>query len=383
MVKWTRRAFVSAAMATAAATKMRAKEHGATGFVFLGCTAKGDGEGIRVAKWNGSSGVLSDLRLAYRANQPSFMVAAERHGKWLLFSGHQPSPTEAALSSFRVMPSGDLQVINTVTVPDQEESFIQIVVDRTCRCLVSASYRTSMVRSFKVGPDGHLSGPISEFKLTGSGPNPRRQATAHAHGAVISPDNKFALINDLGSDRIMVYKMNAATAEMTPNNPPYYTAAPGSGPRHLAFHPHGRWAYAISELDSSLTFFHWDPTKGVLTKVDVTSTLAPGADVAKNRACEVIIDKTGRFLYACNRGPNEELLVYKIGSDGRLNLLERTPLGGKEARHFAIAPDGEFLLAAEQFSDRVGVFSRNPSTGELEATGRTYPVDKASCIVFA
>jgi 6-phosphogluconolactonase len=353
------------------------------GYVFVGSTAKGELEGIHVAKWDDSAGTLSGLRVAFAASQPSFIYAVENHGQWLLFSGHQPTPSEAALSSFRVTPSGDLQVINTLTMPDLEESFIQIVVDRTHRCLVSASYRTSYVRSFKVAQDGRLSGPVSQFQLQGSGPNPRRQKTAHAHGAVIAPGDNFALINDLGSDRIMVYRLNTESAEMTPNDPPYYAASPGSGPRHTAFHPNGKWAYCVSELNSTLTFFHWDGVKGVLTKVAVTSTLPPGGNVTKNRAGEVIIDKSGRFLYSCNRGYLEEQLVYGIGADGRLTLVERTPLGGKESRHYAIDPSGRFLVVAEQFSNKVGVFTRDPSSGKLQDTGRTYPVDAASCIVFA
>lgn len=381
---WTRRAFVSAATAALFSGRAFAKGRGKTGsYVFIGCTDKGPREGIHVANWDATAGMLTELRLAFAASQPSFMYAVENHGDRLLFSGHQPTPSKAALSAFRVRPSGGLQVINTLTMPDLEESFIQIVVDRTHRCLVSASYRSSKVRSFKVARDGHLSGPVSEFQLHGSGPNPRRQSTAHAHGAVIAPGNNYALINDLGSDRIMVYKLNAAIAEMTANDPPYHACTPGSGPRHTAFHPNGKWAYCVNELNSTLTFFHWDGERGVLTEVAVTPTLPSGSNVAKNRAGEVIIDKSGRFLYSCNRGYAEELLVYGIGADGRLTLVERAPLGGKEARHYAIDPSGNFVVVAEQFSDKVGVFTRDPSTGKLQDTGRTYPVDKASCIVFS
>jgi 6-phosphogluconolactonase len=379
---WTRRAFVSTGLTAVVAAKVGAKGVAMAEYIFIGGTAKGEGEGIHVAKWDANAGTLSGLRLAIDVIQPSFMVAAEKAGQWLLFSGHQLSPTEAALSSFRITASGDLQLVNTVKVPDEEESFIQLALDKTNRCLVSASYRTSKVRSFEVGADGHLSEPVSEFQLAGSGPNSKRQTTAHAHGAVVAPGNNFALINDLGSDKIMVYKLNPLTAKMTPNDPPFYSAAPGSGPRHLAFHPNGKWAYSINELDSTLTLLAWDGVKGTLKKLDVTQTLPPDADVSKNRAGEVIIDKAGRILYACNRGPSEELLVYSISADGRLSLVERTPLGGKEARHFAIDPSGNFVVVAVQASDQVSVFSRNQQSGELKATGRTYPANKASCVVF-
>jgi 6-phosphogluconolactonase len=380
MMSWTRRSFLSAGAAAAFAYGIDRAP--AAEYIYVGSTAKGDGQGIHVAEWNPSAGTLSNLRLAFPANQPSFMFAAQRGGQRFLFSGHQPRPDQAALSSFHAGASGDLKLINTITVPDQEESFIQIVVDRTCRTLVAASYRTSKVRSFRISEDGHLSNPISEFELTGHGPNARRQTTAHAHGAAIPPDNQFALVNDLGSDRIMTYKMDPATATLTPNHTPYFAAAPGSGPRHIAFHPNGKWAYCICELNSTITFLKWDSNAGVLTLAETTPTLPEGVDVARNRAGEVVIDHAGRFLYACNRGAAEELLAYSIGHGGHLSLVCRVPIGGREARHFAIAPNGKFLVVAEQFTNNVHVFSRSQQDGKLQDTGNKYPVDLASCIVF-
>lgn len=387
MSLWTRRAFIGTGVPALLAQKVIAKERSAMAdYIIIGSTSKGEGAGIRVAKWNDNAGTLSDLRLGFAAQQPSFMCAVENHAGSLMFSGHQPTPSQAALSSFRVTPSGGLAVINTLTMPDLEESLIQIVVDRTHRCLVSASYRTSKVRSFHIATDGRLSGPVSEFHLHGSGPNPHRQAEAHAHGAVIAPGNNFALINDLGSDRIVVFKLNVATAEMAPNTPPYYAAPPGSGPRHTAFHPNGKWAYCVSELSSTLTLFDWDGVRGILSERQTISTLPStrraGADTTKNRAGEVIVDSSGRHLYSCNRGLFQELLTFRIGADGRLSLLERTPLNGEEARHFQISPSGRFVVVAEQFSDRVGVFRRDVDSGKLLATGTTYPAKMASCIVF-
>lgn len=351
-------------------------------YVYVGSTGKGEGEGIHMGKWDSSTGTVSDMKLAFQATQPSFLVSGQKKGKRFVFSGRQPQPTMAALSSFEVDSSGSLKVINTIDLEDLEESLIQIVLDKRCDCLVSASYRSSKVFSFTVATDGRLSGPVSKFQLSGSGPNPRRQTTAHAHGAVISPDNGFALINDLGTDKIMVYKLAASSAVLTPNTPPFFNGRPGSGPRHLAFHPSGKWAYCISELDSTLNVLNWDAKTGQLTFVESVPTLEVGFDISKNRAGEVIVDKSGHFLYACNRGPAEELLAYSIESDGRLKFIARTPLGGKEARHFALSPDGRHLVVAEQFTNFVTVFSRDLRTGELKATGNKYPVNRPSCVVF-
>lgn len=388
MTEWTRRTFLSASAATialsrpSAAAMMKEPTQRGGKWIYVGSTAVGEGEGIHVGDWNAADGTIGNLRLAYACTQPSFQITAHTPDGSFLFSGHQPQPDKAALSSFRVMPNGDLKVINTVDLEDQPESFIQIVLDKTHRALVSASYRTSKVRSFQVGSDGHLSETVSEFTLTGSGPNQRRQTTAHAHGAVISPDNKFALVNDLGSDKIMVYKLDPASAKLTPNDIPFYQAKPGVGPRHTAFHPSGRWAYSINELDSTITTMSWDAKTGVLTTIDNTATTEPGVDISKNRAGEVIFDSTGKLLYACNRGAAEELLVYKVGGDGKLTLASRAPLGGKEARHYAISPDGGYIVVAEQATNFASVFKRDRSSGGLTPTGNKYAVSKASSISF-
>jgi 6-phosphogluconolactonase len=260
---------------------------------------------------------------------------------------------------------------------------VHLALDHTQRTLVAASYGSSKILSVRVSPDGNLSAPVTQIHLTGHGPNASRQKSPHAHGVCATPGNRFILINDLGTDRIMIYKLDPETAELTPNNPAFFSAAPGSGPRHTTFHPNGRWAYSINEINSTISLMNWDAKQGVLTLVDNYPTLPPGGDVANNRAGEVIIARQGRFLYACNRGAVEEMLTYSIGREGRLTLVERTTLSGKEARHFAVSPDDGYLLVAEQFSDKVAVFSRDREKGTLQATSGSYDLPTPSCIIFA
>jgi 6-phosphogluconolactonase len=379
--KFTRRSFVTIAAGTFASTRLRAAQNLPPSLVYVGSTAEGTKDGIHVARWNAESHTLSDLHLAFPARSAGFLAQSNLHGTHRLFAGHQSAPKVGALSSFRIEPSGDLHLINTITAP--EFDMVHIALDRTQRCLIAASYSSGKILSVKISPDGHLSEPVSQFQFSGHGPIAARQASSHAHGVAIAPDNRFVLINDLGTDRIMVYKLNAETAELTPNDPPFFTAAPGSGPRHMSFHPNGKWAYSINELDSTITVFRWDAASGVLTVLANTPTLLPGGDVATNRAGEIVFDAAGHFLYACNRRAVEELVSFSIGQDGHLTLIGRTPLGGKEARHFALSPDGKFLLVAAQFTNKVSVFSRNRKTGTLKSTSTHYPVDGASCILFA
>ncbi len=264
--------------------------------------------GIHVATWNPSNGTLANLRLAMQADNAAFLATSKRY----LFAGHQLPAKMGALSAYQIGPTGDLQLINTINVP--EFDFVHTAVDHTGQALITASYGSGKVLSAKIAPDGHLSAPVSQFQLTGHGPNASRQASPHAHGVAIAPDNRFVLINDLGTDRIMIYKLNAATAELTPNNPPYFETAPGSGPRHTAFHPSGKWAYSINELDSTITQMGWNAATGVLTLASNTPTMPPGSDVTAGRAGEVVFDKTGRFLYACNRAAIDDIVVYSVGN---------------------------------------------------------------------
>lgn len=381
-VIWTRRSFVSAAVTTLASTKLPAMNQPVSQLVYIGSTDnKSKGDGIHTALWNPEMRTLSNLRQVAPITSAGFLAVGKLSGLRVLYAGHQGSGNVGAVSSYGIEPSGDLTPINTVTIPDFD--MVHLAVDHSNRCIVAASYGSGKVLSVKIAPDGKLSNPVSQIQLSGHGPNASRQKSPHAHGVVISPDNRFALINDLGTDRIMIYRLNEATAQLTANDPAFFTAAPGSGPRHTTFHPNGKWAYSINEIDSTITQMNWDATKGVLTLSATAPTLAAGGDVANNRAGEVIIDKTGRFLYACNRGAVEELLVYSIAQDGRLDLVSRVPFGGKEARHFAISPDEDSLLLAEQFSNKVSVFSRDPKNGSLKITPNRYDVTNASCIVFA
>ncbi len=379
---WTRRTFVSAVAATLTTAKLQAVEKPVDQIVYIGSTDnKGGGDGIHSGNWTAEARTLANLRQVAPITAAGFLALGTVSGRKHLFAGYQAASKAGALSSYRIENNGDLSLINTVTTPDFD--MVHLAVDHKAASIVAASYGSGKVVSVTIANDGKLSNPVSQFQLSGHGPNASRQNSPHAHGVAISPDNRFALINDLGTDRIMVYQLNASTAELTANDPAYFAAAPGSGPRHLTFHPNGMWAYSINELDSTITQLTWDATKGVLALVATTPTLSPGGDVANNRAGEVVIDKSGKFLYACNRGSVEELLVYAIDANGHLNLLSRIPFGGKEARHFAISPDGSSFVLAEQFSNRVSVFSHDSKTGLLKETGHQYEVSTPSCIAFA
>jgi 6-phosphogluconolactonase len=198
---------------------------------------------------------------------------------------------------------------------------------------------------------------------------------------VLSPDNRFVFVPDLGLDKIFAYRLDPAQAALTANDPPFATVPPGSGPRHFAFHPNGKFAYSINEMKSSVTVFSYDRTKGALTGLQTVSNLPEGYTGVDNSA-EIDVDAAGKFLYASNRG-HDSITIYKIDSrKGTLTTVDRVLTQGKTPRGFKIDPTGRYLFAANQDSGSIVVFRRNAATGRLTPTGQTVNVGSPVCIQF-
>jgi 6-phosphogluconolactonase len=230
-------------------------------------------------------------------------------------------------------------------------------------------------------PNGALSKAVSRFQYNGHGADPQRQAAPHTHCTTVSPDNHYVLVNDLGLDRISVYRLDPLTAVLTPNDPPFYEALPGSGPRSFTFHPGGKWAYSLNEIANTVDALAWDPERGVLTRLQNISTLPEGFN-GSNTTATVAVDSVGRFLYASNRGDNS-IAVFSIDDrDGKLKPVQHVDCGGKTPRHFALDPGNQWLLVANQDSSNIVVFARNTRSGLLTPTGREYPLSHPVCIVF-
>ena len=206
----------------------------------------------------------------------------------------------------------------------------------------------------------------------------------------LSPDDRFLLVSDLGSDQISVFPIDPGTARLGP--PALFSNdRPGSGPRHIAFHPNGRWVYSINELDSTIDLFLWNTTssrtnpQGLLVKTAGagTKTVAPDFPVAKNTAAEIAISADGHFLYASNRG-EDSLVVFSISTtDGALTLVERISCGGKTPRQFTLTPTGNWLICGDEDSATIAVFRRDPATGRIGGPTQTVPLDSPLFTLFA
>lgn len=349
--------------------------------LFVGTQTGEASKGIYAYSFDAATGELTQVGLAVEAEFPTFLALTPDRKTLVAcnemdeFEGKKVGGVE----SFRVEPGvAKLKKVNQVS--SEGSGPCHVNVDHTGRCAFAANYGEGSAASYRLGKDGRLSDAVSAFHYTGSGPKVS-QEKARGHRVTPSPDNRFLLVNDLGSDRIHVYRLDAATAKLTPNDPPEYKTKVGSGPRAFRFHPNGKWAYCVNELDSTVTVLDWDAQRGVLTAKQAISNL-PEGHTGPSAPSEGVLDRAGHFLYVANR-LDDFMVTYAVSpSDGKLTLVGRSSCGGKTPRHIALDPTERWLLIANQDSDHISVFARDEKTGKLAATGRDFPLSKPQCVLF-
>lgn len=372
---------LSAASAAAAAPgALRAKEF----LVFIGTYTGAKSKGIYVARFDTSTGRLSEPTLAAEVASPSFL-AVHPNGRFLYSVnevGNFAGSPAGAVSAFEIdRINGGLKLLNQSS--SRGAGPCHLIVDPTGRNVLVANYGGGSVAVLPIGRDGTL-GPASAFiQHTGSSVNPRRQREPHAHAVALSPDYRFAFVADLGLDQVRVYRFDARQGTLTPHEPAFAKVAPGSGPRHFAFHPSGKFAYVINEMLCTVTAFRYDARRGTLTETQTISTLPEGQGLEPDfSTAELIVHPSGKFLYGSNRG-HDSLVVFRIDPQrGTLTRVQHQSTQGKTPRHFAIDPTGGWLLAENQNSDSIVVFRLDPATGRLTPTGQPLAVPTPVCVCF-
>jgi 6-phosphogluconolactonase len=340
--------------------------------VFIG---RGD-KNIHVANFDTSTGALTDVRQVAELPGPSFICLSPNH-KFLFAVSEGHDAQSSAISAFSVGRDGSLAFINRQ--PSGGSGPCHVSVDPQGKCVMAANYGSGSMVAFPLQADGSL-GPQSAFFQDhgSSGVVPDRQDGPHAHCVITDPADRYAFDCDLGLDQVLSYKIDPATATLTPNDPPFFAGKPGAGPRHLAFHPNGRFAFVINELDSAIVSLAYDAAKGTFSAIQ-TSALLPEDFTGKSTAAEVAVHPSGKFVYGSNRG-HDSIAVFACDPEtGKLTLVERHPSGGKTPRNFEIDPTGAFLLAANQ-SGNVVVFRIDPATGKLRETGHSIEIPIPMCV---
>jgi 6-phosphogluconolactonase len=349
--------------------------------VYVGTYTGPNSKGIYAFRFDTASGKLDPIGLAGEMVRPSFL-ALHPNNQYLYAVSElgNDGREKGAITAFRIdRKSGILSPLNTVS--SGGGGACHLVVDKTGKSLVAANYGTGSTAAFSVSPDGRLTGPTSVIQHSGSSVDPRRQRGPHAHAVVLSPDNRFVFVPDLGLDQIRVFKLDAAKALLTPNDPPFVSVKPGSGPRHFAFSPAGKFAYSLHEMGSMVTAFAYDAGSGRSTGFQTISTLPAGFKGVNNSA-EIEVDAKGRFVYASNRG-HDSITVFAIDpQQGTLTVVENVLTQGKTPRNFKIDPSGRFLLAANQDSNNIVVFRIDQKTGRLTPSGLVVNVQSPVCVQF-
>ncbi len=379
--------FLCPLLAVFCALGVSATEH----LVYFGTYTGAKSQGIYVSRFDSVTGKLAAPELAAETKNPSFL--AVHPTKKFLYAVGEVNDTQGqragAVNAYEFdAKSGKLTALNQQTSGGTGPC--HVAVDATGQCVLVANYGSGSIAALPIKIDGSLGVAATTIQHTGASINLKRQAGPHAHFITPSPDKRFALACDLGLDKVLFYKLDPANARLTINNRPDAVVPPGSGPRHLAFHPNGKFVYVINEMALTITVFRYDAARGTFRKErgafpelqNVSTVPADYAITEKDSTAEVAVHPTGKFVYGSNRG-HDSIAVFSVDAEtGKLTLVQNESTQGRTPRHFAIDPSGRWLLAENQNSDSVVVFAIDAVTGRLTPTGQTITVGSPVCAVF-
>ena len=358
------------------------KETTAALWVYVGTYTQGKtpSQGIYLLELDLASGSLTARGAGPNLPDPSFL--AIHPSRKFLYAVNELSEFNGkkggGVSALAIDPaSGKLTLLN------QQSSVgsgpCHLTVDRAGKNVLVANYGSGSVACLPIQADGTLGAASSFIQHEGKSADASRQERPHAHSINLDQANRFALVADLGLDQVRVYQFDAEKGTLTPNDPPFATVAPGSGPRHLAFHPGGRFAYVISEMANTVTAFDYDSARGTLTGIQTISTL-PADFQGTSYTAEVQVHPSGKFVYGSNRGHDSIAIFVVDPATGKLAAAGHQSTLGKNPRNFALDPTGHYLLAENQDSDSIAVFRIDQETGGLTQVGQPVEVPMPVCI---
>jgi 6-phosphogluconolactonase len=341
----------------------------------------GKADGIYIYHLDPSSGELTYAATVTGAgtDNPSFLtMGSDKRYLYAVNEFYKSEGPNGFVSAFAIDPvTKHLSYLNQQSTDGTAPCYI-CIEPQGRYCLV-ANYETGNLCVLPVRKDGRLEEATDSRQFSGSGPNPERQEGPHAHMVMPSPDSSYILAIDLGTDRLMTFRLDIERGTLSAAAVPWTQLPPGTGPRHLAFHPHRPYAYVISELQSTVTVCRYLEQQGTFEALQTISTL-PDDFTGQNLGGEITIAPSGRFVYASNRG-HDSLVIYAANQEtGQLSLVGHESTQGKSPRAFNIDPSGALLLVANQDTDTVVTFWIDQDSGKLQATGHVVAVPTPVCL---
>lgn len=354
-------------------------------FVYIGTYTNGDSksEGIYIYRFDPLTGGISLVSSKSGIENPSFLkVSFDRN---FLFAVSEVFDVKGkkggALFSYEInKQTGELLYLNSQSTKGACPCHIEI--ENSGRYALVSNYMGGNLAVIPLQKDGTIGEVIQIIQHNGcSQVNPERQEGPHVHSATMTPDNKFALVADLGQDIVKIYKLDDLNDKLLLTENGGFKAVPGAGPRYMDFHPNGKYIYLLNELENTVEAFYYAAEEGCLELIKRLSTL-PGNFEGENIAADIHVHPNGKFLYASNRGHNS-IAIYTLDENtGAPSLLEHQSTLGKHPRNFSIDPTGNYLLVANKDSNNIVTFAIDSSTGLLVPAGREVKVPQPVCISF-
>lgn len=338
-------------------------------------SVEGKANGIHVYKFNTQNGEFAMAQPVTELQNASFLaISKDNKNVYALSDGSEGGRVNAY--SFDPL-SGALTRMNSI--PSQGPAYVS--VDDNKNAVFAGNYNGGSVLAVRLNKDGSfVEDKLHTYEHEGSGVVKERQEKPHVHSVVLSPDGHYLLAPDLGADKVYQYQIDTTNPEiLIAVDPPFITAKPGGGPRHITFHPNGNYAYLVLELQGAVTVF--DYKKGSLKEKQTISMVTPDFK-GRLSGADIHTSPDGKFLYASNRGDANEIAIFSIDKNGMLTLAGRQSVLGKMPRNFAIDPTGNFLLVGNQNSNEVVIFKRDPYTGLLTPLEKRIEVEKPVCLKF-
>ncbi|MBS7609398.1 lactonase family protein [Candidatus Bathyarchaeota archaeon] len=353
---------------------------GEEAFVYIGTYSRGMSEGIYIYRMDLSNGSMKPLGTAGGVINPSYLVIDPQGPNLYAVNEVRDflGKPGGGVTAFSIDPeTGSLRFLNHQVSGGAHPCYISM--DYRGRFLLVANYSGGSVSVIARREDGGL-GELTDFvQHKGSSVNPKRQEGPHPHSILLDPSNLYAFVPDLGLDKILIYRFDSDRGKLQPSDEPWVSVRPGAGPRHFTFHPNGRFAYLINELDNTIIAFTYEATTGRLKELQTVNAL-PEDFLGKSYCADIHVTPSGKFLYGSNRG-HDSIVAFKIDKDtGKLAYIAHEPTGGRTPRNFAIDPTGRYLLVGNQDTDTVQSFSIDDGSGRLEPTGYLAEVPAPACL---